>query len=177
LTKSLVKIGVASANAITGAAMPTAPRSVKPILTFAQATARATWTVMEGTARLRTPANLLVAILSLRFGFGLVNQSDPILQIVGLPVTAAAAVFLIASVLTISRGWRRIIAVPGFLFVGSLLFAAYIAPIRKPLFTWLGSLMASWARGESALLWLVVAAAIVLPLTPLPTRRRFRRRR
>jgi predicted acylesterase/phospholipase RssA len=166
LTKTLIKAGAAGINA-AASAMPM-PKSVKPAVTFAQAVGRATWWITEGAAKLRAPWNLLAALITVLAGVVVGGQADPVLQWIGLPVAVGALVFLLVSILTVRRTWRRLLGVLWVAVAACLLFAAFIPPVREHLFGWLGALMTNWKQGEAPVWWLVVSAFLILPAVTTP---------
>ncbi|OXM46926.1 patatin-like protein [Amycolatopsis alba] len=174
LTKTLVKAGAAGLNAAAGATRM--PKSVQPAATFAQAAGRSAWWITRGAATLPSPWNVLVALITVLAGFVIGGQGGPVLQWVGVPVAAGAIVFLVVSLMTLRKTWRMVLTVLGVLVGAALLFAAFLPPIRDPLFGWLGGVVAGWRRGEAPVWWLVVCLLFLLPAIWTPLGSVFRRR-
>ncbi|WP_284747948.1 patatin-like protein [Amycolatopsis sp. RTGN1] len=182
LTTTLVKAGATSVNAAAGAG--TVPSAVRPAARLAQATGRSAWWVARGAAQLRAPWNLLAALIAALAGLVIGNESGPVLQWVGLPVTAGAILFLLISVFTLGRSWKGVVGTLAAAVGICLLSAAYVPPIRELLFPWLINLMTDWRHGEHAVWWLVVSALLLVPAATTPatatwhavTERRRRRR-
>jgi hypothetical protein len=175
LTKTLVKAGAAGLNAAVGATRT--PKSIQPAATFAQAAGRSAWWITRGAATLPSPWNVLAAMITVLAGFVLGGLGGPVLQWVGVPVAAGAIVFLMVSLITLRKTWRMVLSVLGVLVVAGLLFAAFLPPIRDPLFGWLGDVVAGWRRGEAPLWWLVVSLLVLLPAISTPLSAVFRRGR
>ncbi len=175
LTKTLVKAGAAGINAAVGATR--VPKSVQPAATFAQAAGRSAWWITRGAATLPSPWNVLAALITVLAGFVLGGQGGPVLQWVGVPVAAGAIVFLVVSLMTLRKTWRMVLTVLGVLLGAGLLFAAFLPPVRDPLFGWLGGVVAGWRRGEAPVWWLVVCLLLLLPAVWTPLGSVFRRRR
>ncbi|KZB87185.1 patatin-like protein [Amycolatopsis regifaucium] len=177
LTKTLVKAGAAGINAAAGATR--VPKSVQPAATFAQAAGRSAWWITRGAATLPSPWNVLAALVTVLAGFVIGGQGGPVLQWVGVPVAAGAIVFLVVSLMTLRKTWRMVLTVLGVLAGAGLLFAAFLPPVRDPLFGWLGAVVAGWRRGEAPVWWLVVCLLLLLPAvwTPLGSVIRRGRRR
>ncbi|WP_410648095.1 patatin-like protein [Amycolatopsis sp. cmx-4-54] len=177
LTKTLVKAGAAGINAAAGATR--VPKSVQPAATFAKAAGRSAWWITRGAATLPSPWNVLAALITVLAGFVLGGHGGPVLQWVGVPVAAGAIVFLVVSLMTLRKTWRMVLTVLGVLVVAALLFAAFLPPVRDPLFGWLGGVVAGWRRGEAPVWWLVVCLLLVLPAiwTPLGSLAGRKRRR
>ncbi|WET78931.1 patatin-like protein [Amycolatopsis sp. QT-25] len=167
LTKTLVKAGAAGLNAAAGATRM--PKSVQPAATFAKAAGRSAWWITRGAATLPSPWNVLAALITVLAGFVLGGQGGPVLQWVGVPVAAGAIVFLVVSLMTLRKTWRMVLTVLGVLVGAALLFAAFLPPVREPLFGRLGDVVAGWRRGEAPVWWLAVCLLLVLPAvwTPL----------
>ncbi|MEU3622729.1 hypothetical protein BS329_10000 [Amycolatopsis coloradensis] len=175
LTKTLVKAGAAGINAAAGATR--VPKSVQPAATFAKAAGRSAWWITRGAATLPSPWNVLAALITVLAGFVLGGQGGPVLQWVGVPVAAGAIVFLVVSLMTLRKTWRMMLTVLGVLAGAGLLFAAFLPPVRDPLFGWLGDVVAGWRRGEAPVWWLIVCLLILLPAVWTPLGSVFRRRR
>ncbi|MEV6909655.1 patatin-like protein [Amycolatopsis sp. NPDC051071] len=175
LTKTLVKAGAAGINAAVGATR--VPKSVQPAATFAQAAGRGAWWITRGAATLPSPWNVLAALITVLAGFVLGGQGGPVLQWVGVPVAAGAVVFLVVSLMTLRKTWRMVLTVVAVLAGAGLLFAAFLPPVREPLFGWLGDVVAAWRRGEAPVWWLVVCLLLLLPAVWTPLGSVFRRRR
>ncbi|WP_409494888.1 patatin-like protein [Amycolatopsis sp. cmx-11-12] len=174
LTKTLVKAGAAGINAAAGATR--VPKSVQPAATFAKAASRSAWWITRGAATLPSPWNVLAALITVLAGFVLGGQGGPVLQWVGVPVAAGAIVFLVVSLMTLRKTWRMVLTVLGVLAGAGLLFAAFLPPVRDPLFGWLGDVVAGWRRGEAPVWWLVVCLLVLLPAVWTPLGAVFRRR-
>ncbi|WP_020664376.1 patatin-like protein [Amycolatopsis benzoatilytica] len=166
LTKTIVKAGAAGLNAASTATR--VPKTLQPLAKFAQLSGRSTWWVTQGATRLGRPWNLLAAAITAVAGFVLGGEGGSVLQWVGLPVAAGALVFLVVSLLSLRRTWRMVLTVLAVLMLAALLFAAFLPPVAKPLFGWLGDLVAGWRRGEAPLWWLAVVALLILPAVWTP---------
>ncbi|GAA1019249.1 MULTISPECIES: patatin-like protein [Amycolatopsis] len=167
LTKTIVKAGAAGLNAASTATR--VPKTLQPLVKFAQLSSRSSWWVTQGATRLGRPWNLLAAAITAIAGFVLSGEGGSVLQWLGLPVAGGALVFLVVSLLTLRRTWRMVLTVLGVLVVAALLFAAFLPPIAQPLFGWLGTVVDGWRRGQAPLWWLAVVALLLLPAvwTPL----------
>ncbi len=174
LTKTLVKAGAAGINAAAGATR--VPKSVQPAATFAKAASRSAWWITRGAATLPSPWNVLAALITVLAGFVIGGQGGPVLQWVGVPVAAGAIVFLMVSLMTLRKTWRMVLTVLAVLVGAGLLFAAFLPPVRDPLFGRLGDVVAGWRRGEAPVWWLVVCLLILLPAVWTPLGSVFRRR-
>ncbi len=174
LTKTLVKAGAAGINAAAGATR--VPKSVQPAATFAKAASRSAWWITRGAATLPSPWNVLAALITVLAGFVIGGQGGPVLQWIGVPVAAGAIVFLVVSLMTLRKTWRMVLTVLAVLVGAGLLFAAFLPPVRDPLFGWLGGVVAGWRRGEAPVWWLVVCLLILLPAVWTPLGSVFRRR-
>ncbi|WP_410637050.1 patatin-like protein [Amycolatopsis sp. lyj-346] len=173
LTRTLVALGAATVNAGTVAfRLPGGwPQTVAGLLrTVARSTAR----VSQGASRLGTTRSLAAGVLALLAGLVIGNDGGAVLQWIGLPVLAGAAVYLVTALLTTGRTARRLFAALGALVVAALLLAAFLPPLARPFFGWLGDVVAGWRRGEGAVWWLLVAGLLVLPavVTPVSALRR-----
>ncbi|WP_410564123.1 patatin-like protein [Amycolatopsis sp. cmx-4-61] len=179
LTRTLVALGAAAVNAGTVAfRLPGGwPRTVAGVLrTVARSTAR----VSQGASRLGTAGSLAAGVLALLAGLVLGNNGGAVLQWVGLPVLAGAAVYLATALLTTGHRTRWLLTALGTLVVAALLLAAFLPPLARPFFGWLGDVVAGWRRGEGAVWWLVVSGLLVLPAVVTPVgalRRRLGHRR
>jgi predicted acylesterase/phospholipase RssA len=179
LTRTVVKLGAAAVNAAAVAFnLPGGwPRTVAGIL---RTVARSTAKVTQSASRLGTPGSLAAGALALLAGLVIGDSGGAILQWVGLPVLAGAVIYLATALLTMGRTPRRLFAVLGVVVVAALLLAAFLPPLARPFFGWLGNVVAGWRRGEGAVWWLVVAGLLVLPAVVMPVSgmwRRFRHRR
>ncbi|MGW4060120.1 patatin-like protein [Amycolatopsis sp. NPDC004747] len=167
LTRTLVALGAATVNAGTVAfRLPGGwPRTVANILrTVARSTAR----VSQGASRLGTAGSLVAGVLALLAGLVIGNNGGAVLQWVGLPVLAGAAVYLATALLTTGHKVRRLGTALGALVVAALLLAAFVPPLARPFFGWLGDVVAGWRRGEGAVWWLVVSGLLILPAVVMP---------
>ncbi len=179
LTRTLVALGAATVNAGTVAfRLPGGwPQTVAGMLrTVARSTAR----VAQGASRLGTAGSLAAGVLALLAGLVLGNNGGAVLQWVGLPVLAGAVVYLVTALLTTGRTVRRLFAALGALVVAALLLAAFLPPLARPFFGWLGAVVAGWRRGEGAVWWLAVSGLLILPAVVMPVsalRRRIGHRR
>ncbi|WP_143264360.1 hypothetical protein, partial [Amycolatopsis kentuckyensis] len=61
------------------------------------------------------------------------------------------------------------------LVVAALLLAAFLPPLARPFFGWLGDVVAGWRRGEGAVWWLVVSGLLLLPAVVTPVSALLRR--
>lgn len=179
LTRTLVKLGAATVNAGTVAfRLPGGwPRTVAGIL---RTVARSTAKVTQSASRLGTPGSLAAGALALLAGLVIGDSGGAILQWIGLPVLAGAVIYLATALLTMGRTPRRLFAVLGVLVVAALLLAAFLPPLARPFFGWLGAVVAGWRRGDGAVWWLVVSGLLILPAVVMPVsgiRRRLRHRR
>ncbi|QWF80915.1 patatin-like protein [Amycolatopsis sp. CA-230715] len=166
LTRTLIKTGAAGVNAAAGAAdMPTA---VKPVAGFAKSAGKAAWWITQVAANLRAPWNLLAGVVAVVLGLVLGDRPSDVLQFTGLALAAGAAVFLVASILTLRRDTRMLLSLLGALAGAALLFAAYVPGLRDVLFGWLGAAMDRWQHGSLAWLWIIVSALLVLPAVVTP---------
>ncbi len=179
LTRTLVALGAATVNAGTIAfRLPGGwPQTVAGMLrTVARSTAR----VSQGASRLGTAGSLAAGALALLAGLVIGNNGGAVLQWVGLPVLAGAVVYLATALLTTGHKARRLFAALGALVVAALLLAAFLPPLARPFFGWLGDVVAGWRRGEGAVWWLVVSGLLILPAVVTPAsalRRRLGHRR
>jgi patatin-related protein len=179
LTRTLVALGAATVNAGTVAfRLPGGwPQTVAGLLrTVARSTAR----VAQGASRLGTAGSLAAGVLALLAGLVIGNNGGAVLQWIGLPVLAGAVVYLATALLTTGRSPRRLFAALGALVVAALLLAAFLPPLARPFFGWLGAVVAGWRRGEGAVWWLVVSGLLILPAVVMPVTgflRRFGHRR
>ncbi|WP_410593143.1 patatin-like protein [Amycolatopsis sp. lyj-23] len=174
LTRTLVALGAATVNAGTVAfRLPGGwPQTVAGMLrTVARSTAR----VSQGASRLGPAGSLAAGVLALLAGLVLGNNGGAVLQWVGLPVLAGAAVYLATALLTTGHRTRWLLTALGTLVVAALLFAAFLPPLARPFFGWLGGVVAGWRRGEGAVWWLVVSGLLVLPAVVTPVRALLRR--
>ncbi|WP_410613874.1 patatin-like protein [Amycolatopsis sp. lyj-109] len=174
LTRTLVALGAATVNAGTVAfRLPGGwPQTVASLLrTVARSTAR----VSQGASRLGTAGSLAAGVLALLAGLVLGNNGGAILQWVGLPVLAGAAVYLVTALLTTGRKARWLCTALGTLVVAALLLAAFLPPLARPFFGWLGAVVAGWRRGEGAVWWLVVSGLLILPAVVTPVSALWRR--
>ncbi|SFW60790.1 patatin-like protein [Amycolatopsis australiensis] len=176
LTRTLVKLGAATVNAGTVAfRLPGGwPRTVAGIL---RTVARSTAKVTQSASRLGTPGSLVAGVLALLAGLVIGGNGGAVLQWVGLPVLAGAVVYLATALLTMGRAPRRAFAVLGVLAVAALLLAAFLPPIARPFFGWLGNVVAGWRRGDGAVWWLVVSGLLILPAVVMPVSGLWRRLR
>ncbi|QKV77776.1 patatin-like protein [Amycolatopsis sp. Hca4] len=179
LTRTLVALGAATVNAGTVAfRLPGGwPRTVANTLrTVARSTAR----VSQGASRLGTAGSLVAGALALLAGLVIGNNGGAVLQWIGLPVLAGAAVYLATALLTTGHKVRWLFTALGALVVAALLLAAFVPPLARPFFGWLGDVVAGWRRGEGAVWWLAVSGLLILPAVVMPVsaiRRRFGHRR
>jgi uncharacterized protein DUF3376/patatin-like phospholipase len=179
LTRTLVKLGAATVNAGTVAFhLPGGwPKTVAGIL---RTVARSTAKVTRSASKLGTPGSLAAGVLALLAGLVIGDSGGVLLQWIGLPVLAGAVIYLATALLTMGRTARRLFAVLGVLVVAALLLAAFLPPIARPFFGWLGNVVAGWRRGDGAVWWLVVSGLLILPAVVMPLsgiRRRLRSRR
>jgi uncharacterized protein DUF3376/patatin-like phospholipase len=179
LTRTLVALGAATVNAGTVAfRLPGGwPRTVAGLL---RTVARSTAKVSRSASRLGTPGSLAAGALALLAGLVIGTNGGAVLQWIGLPVLAGAAVYLATAVLTMGRTPRRLFSLLGVLVVAALLLAAFLPPLAQPFFGWLGNVVAGWRRGEGAVWWLVVSGLLILPAVVMPVGalgRRLRHRR
>ncbi|WP_206785331.1 patatin-like protein [Amycolatopsis sp. MtRt-6] len=174
LTRTLVALGAATVNAGTVAfRLPGGwPQTVAGLLrTVARSTAR----VSQGASRLGTAGSLAAGLLALLAGLVIGNNGGAVLQWVGLPVLAGAAVYLVTALLTSGRKVRWLCTALGTLVVAALLLAAFLPPLARPFFGWLGDVVAGWRRGEGAVWWLVVSGLLILPAVVTPVNSLVRR--
>ncbi|MGW3963326.1 patatin-like protein [Amycolatopsis sp. NPDC005003] len=167
LTRTLVALGAATVNAGTIAfRLPGGwPRTVANMLrTVARSTAR----VSQGASRLGTAGSLVAGALALLAGLVIGNNGGAVLQWVGLPVLAGAAVYLATALLTTGHKVRWLCTALGALVVAALLLAAFVPPLARPFFGWLGDVVAGWRRGEGAVWWLLVSGLLILPAVVMP---------
>lgn len=167
LTRTLVALGAATINAGTVAfRLPGGwPQTVAGILrTVARSTAR----VAQGASRLGTAGSLAAGVLALLAGLVIGGNGGAILQWIGLPVLAGAVVYLATALLTTGCTARKLFAALGALLVAALLLAAFLPPLARPFFGWLGDVVAGWRRGEGAVWWLVVSGLLILPAAVMP---------
>ncbi|HEY3467694.1 MAG TPA: patatin-like protein [Amycolatopsis sp.] len=176
LTRTLVALGAATVNAGAVAfRLPGGwPRTVAGIL---RTVARSTAKVARGASRLGTAGSLAAGALALLAGLVIGANGGAVLQWVGLPVLAGAVVYLATALLTMGRTPRRLFSVLGVLVVAALLLAAFLPPLARPFFGWLGGVVAGWQRGEHAVWWLVVSGLLILPAVVMPAGALWRRLR
>jgi len=167
LTRTLIALGAATVNAGAVAfRLPGGwPRTVAGLL---RTVARSTAKVSRSASRLGTFGSLAAGALALLAGLVIGNDGGAVLQWIGLPVLAGAAVYLATAVLTMGRTPRRLFSVLGVLVVAALLLAAFLPPLAQPFFGWLGNVVAGWRRGEGAVWWLVVSGLLILPALVMP---------
>jgi len=176
LTRTLVALGAATVNAGTVAfRLPGGwPQTVAGMLrTVARSTAR----VSQGASRLGTAGSLVAGVLALLAGLVIGNNGGAVLQWVGLPVLAGAAVYLATALLTTGHKVRWLFTALGALVVAALLLAAFLPPLARPFFGWLGDVVAGWRRGEGAVWWLAVSGLLILPAVVMPVSGAWRRLR
>ncbi|MDS0133501.1 MULTISPECIES: patatin-like protein [unclassified Amycolatopsis] len=174
LTRTLVALGAATVNAGTVAfRLPGGwPQTVAGMLrTVARSTAR----VSQGASRLGTAGSLVAGVLALLAGLVIGNNGGAVLQWVGLPVLAGAAVYLATALLTTGHKVRWLFTALGALVVAALLLAAFLPPLARPFFGWLGDVVAGWRRGEGAVWWLLVSGLLILPAVVTPVSALLRR--
>ncbi|KDN20449.1 patatin-like protein [Amycolatopsis rifamycinica] len=174
LTRTLVAVGAATVNAGTVAfRLPGGwPQTVAGLLrTVARSTAR----VSRGASRLGTGGSLAAGVLALLAGLVIGSNGGAVLQWAGLPVLAGAAVYLATALLTAGHKVRWLLTALGTLVVAALLLAAFLPPLARPFFGWLGDVVAGWRRGEGAVWWLVVAGLLILPAVVTPVSALWRR--
>ncbi|UOZ08214.1 patatin-like protein [Amycolatopsis sp. WQ 127309] len=176
LTRTLVKLGAAVVNAGTVAfRLPGGwPKTVAGIL---RTVARSSAKVSQSASKLGTLGSLAAGVLALLAGLVIGDSSGAILQWIGLPVLAGAVVYLATALLTMGRTPRRLVGVLGALAVAALLLAAFLPPIARPFFGWLGNVVAGWRRGDGAVWWLVVSGLLILPAVVMPVSGAWRRLR
>jgi hypothetical protein len=176
LTRTLVALGAATVNAGTVAfRLPGGwPRTVAGML---RTVARSTAKVSQGASRLGTAGSLAAGVLALLAGLVLGSNGGEVLQWIGLPVLAGAAVYLATALLTTGHRTRRLFAALGVLVVAALLLASFLPPLAQPFFGWLGDVVAGWRRGQGAVWWLVVSAFLILPAVVMPVSSAWRRLR
>jgi len=176
LTKTVVQGAAVATNAAASAG--NMPAQIRPTLSFARAAGRSAWWVTKGASALAKPWNLLAAAITALAGLVLSSKASGVVQAIGLPILAGALVFLVVSLLTLQRNWRKILTLLVVLAVACLLFAAFIPQIRTHLFTWLDTAMLNWKQGKYPYWWLAISALLILPavITPLSAiARRFRK--
>jgi hypothetical protein len=176
LTRTLVKLGAATVNAGTVAFhLPGGwPRTVAGILrTVAKSTAKVT----QSASKLGTPGSLAAGVLALLAGLVIGDSGGAILQWIGLPVLAGAVIYLATALLTMGSTPRRLFGILGVLVVTAVLLAAFLPPIARPFFGWLGAVVAGWRRGEGAVWWLAVSGLLILPAVVMPVSGAWRRLR
>lgn len=167
LTRTLVALGAATVNAGTVAfRLPGGwPQTVAGMLrTVARSTAR----VAQGASRLGTAGSLVAGALALLAGLVIGSNGGAVLQWIGLPVLAGAVVYLATALLTTGHKVRSVCTALGALVVAALLLAAFLPPLARPFFGWLGDVVAGWRRGEGAVWWLVVSGLLILPAVVMP---------
>ncbi|MFJ1766674.1 patatin-like protein [Amycolatopsis sp. NPDC088138] len=179
LTRTVVALGAAAVNAGTVAfRLPAGwPQTVARILrTVSRVAAR----IAGHASRAGAAGSIVAAALTLLAGVVIGGNGSVVLSWIGLPVLAGAVVYLATAVLTMGRAPRRVFTVLGALAVVALLLAAFLPPIARPFFGWLGNVVAGWRRGDGAVWWLVVSGLLILPAVVMPVNavwRRLRHRR
>ncbi|MEA5359083.1 patatin-like protein [Amycolatopsis sp., V23-08] len=167
LTRTVVALGAATVNAGTVAfRLPAGwPQTVARILrTVSRVAAR----IAGHASRAGAAGSIAAAVLTLLAGVVIGGNGSVVLSWIGLPVLAGAVVYLATAVLTMGRAPRRAFTVLGALAVVALLLAAFLPPLARPFFGWLGDVVAGWRRGEGAVWWLVVSGLLVLPAVVMP---------
>jgi hypothetical protein len=167
LTRTVVALGAATVNAGTVAfRLPAGwPQTVARILrTVSRVAAR----IAGHASRAGAAGSIVAAALTLLAGLVIGGNGSVVLSWIGLPVLAGAVVYLATALLTMGRTPRRLFAVLGVLVVAALLLAAFLPPIARPFFGWLGNVVAGWRRGDGAVWWLVVSGLLILPAVVMP---------
>jgi hypothetical protein len=151
LTRTLVALGAATINAGTVAfRLPGGwPQRVAGILrTVARSTAR----VSQSASRLGPAGSLVAGALVLLAGLVLGNNGGGIVQWIGLPFLAGAVVYLATALLTSGHKVRWLFVALGALAAAALLLAAFLPPLARPFFGWLGDVVAA-ARARCGGWW------------------------
>jgi hypothetical protein len=107
-------------------------------------------------------------VLALLAGLVLGNNGGAVLQWIGLPILAGAAIYLATALLTTGHTARKLFAALGALIVAALLLAAFLPPLAHPFFGWLGEVVAGWREGRGAVWWLAVSGVLILPALVMP---------
>jgi hypothetical protein len=161
LTKTVVQGAAVTTNAAASAG--NMPAQIKPTLNFARAAGRSAWWITKGASTLAQPWSLLATAITALAGLVLSSKTSGVLQAIGLPILAGALVFLVVSLLTLQRVWRKLLTLLAVLAVADFLFAAFIPQIRTHLFAWLDTAALYWKQGKYPYWWLAISALLILP--------------
>jgi hypothetical protein len=178
MTRTIVQTAAVTVNAASAAG--NVPTQVKPALGFFRSATRSAWWVTQGANSLPRPWNVAAGAITALAGVVLAGTGNAVLQALGVASLVGGLIFLVVSLFSLSKTWKRLVTIAGVVVVALFLFAAFIPWIRSWWFDWLGGLADQWQAGQLALVWLVVAALILLPalanlLSGLPLRPHLRR--